>query len=790
MTISMTLGTELLQGEFTINTATTGDQINFDLKAKADGGFVVVYGDDDGTARTQELDADFNLTDQNLIDTLSLPGGAYQVTDAEVVQQPDGFLIAIVDVSDQSGGFASFEFGRNSNGELVFPNDFEIGVATTAINPDATVLNNGTVVVSFIDTNGTDQARFIEVDVDNESFSQTTLGAAQITDAAVASLTGGGFVAAFIDTSTTDGQVAFQRFDANGNSVGSLTRPYSKLDAGAFQGVEVIGLPGGGFALAIDDGALLALQVFNASGTNITPNGFTIVSDDRDEQDIGLTLIDDSFIALSYTRPFSATDDDARVQLFELNGTAIGGPISIAQTLRNERDVKVAGSVDGSGVFLTTFTDDNSTGDGSGSSVQGIARQIVRNFTGDGDNDNFLGNASGFREIMRGNGGADTIAGGGGRDDLFGGDGDDQIIIIDDDNEFGPEVLSGGADTDRLTFANNIAGDRTFDLTDDDVSGFELYTISAIAGSAASDVNVILNASQFERNGGALNGALASFGTTGEATFTINADLSATLLSSLTFGNGFGSSPDQRLIVNIIDQPGAAPNVLRASAIADEINGSEESDFITLSSGGGRDTVRAGDGSDTVTLENSLGDSPAGEVFDGGEGQDQLVFLVTQAEFNGFLFQDVELSGFETFQFINPGEEVGFISLTLNASQFEEENGVKTAAFDTSSLVGEDEIFFILNADEADTDLSGLTFTDEERFDLQINASSQAGGSLTGSVLSEVINGSFLESGDDIDGDGGDDQIRGNGGADTLAGGQGVDSLFGGGGNDRFFADD
>ncbi|MCB1491344.1 MAG: hypothetical protein KDJ77_06030, partial [Rhodobiaceae bacterium] len=194
-----------------------------------------------------------------------------------------------------------------------------------------------------------------------------------------------------------------------------------------------------------------------------------------------------------------------------------------------------------------------------------------------------------------------------------------------------------------------------------------------------------------------------------------------------------------------------------------------------LYGGDGSDTLRGGTGVDRLYgeagpdfLSVRVGDLAAGEIYDGGAGNEDTLSLFGEGS-TSFDFTNVTLTGLEYAVF---------------QKQF---GGGATAHFFASQITGGFTRFYDLVPSQTvrvEIDMAAATYLDLSG--LILGGFDQAGDGFTinGDGADETITGTSVA--DTIDGAGGDDTIDGSGGDDILKGGTGVDIVRGGAGNDRF----
>ena len=816
MTITTTTGIQNVGSEFTINSATSGDQDNLDVVALpaggfTPGGFTIAYRNSNGTTFARQLDENFNFT--GVVQTL----GAGD-TDLAFV----GNVVVGTTVSAPTGsGFDVTEFRAG-----IFPSQYDLPATGTITDPQVVALSSGSeYVVAYTDTSGSNPVTRLQV-----ASTASDSGVEQFvdfgTDVSVAALTTGGFVTAHVQdiagrvNSTAPGTISVQRFDSSGNRIGNPVDADPNIFIGSNTDIEILGLPGGGWVLVVEEGPGLVLQVFNSSGNNITSGGsFQLVSTlSGADLDPSIALIDDQFILVTFTNEFSSSDNDVAGSLFNLDGSVVSRNFTIARTGVDEESSSVADSVSDDGVFLTTFTD--GFGDGSGTAVRGLAQQIVRTHNGDNANDEFRNlpiDDDDFRDILNGNGGADVLEGFGGRDDFFGGAGNDSILLAAGDDAFGQETYDGGADTDILILVANDSGLNTFDLTDDIVTSIESFNASAVVSGA--NTRIILNTDQIEGTGLARE---ANFSTSVDSTiFEFNGGSSATVfgLEQAIF-SGFSAGIDQ-IIINGTSFNDTFTGSIQADMIfggdgVDVLNGGQGNDILDggsgadfLDGGAGSDTASFGGGSAGVTVNLILGqgfggdaegdnfinienltgsafddifvasDDATSNLFAGGAGADTFLGLGGNDFLNGGAGNDLLLGGL--------GDDVVFGEAGDDVIEGSDGNDTLDGGADDDLIFGQGGDDFLFGGSGADILLGG---NDGDTIDGGIGNDTILGGAgdnnLTGGEGDDLILGG--NEIDTINGNGGNDVIEANGGNDVLLAGEGDNIVLAGSGNDLITA--
>ena len=254
--------------EFHINTIVAGSQDVSSITSLADGGFLVTWNSYDASGHgvfAQRFDA--NATPV---------GGEFQINtttlgnqdDAEVAGLPNGGFVVVWNANATDSGITQDGWGGSVQARIYgadgnpITGEFQVNTYTLfeQINPSVTVLDDGSFVVVWQSINqdadswGIYGQRY-EMDgtpVGSEFRVNTTIVDQQV-EPAIASLPDGGFVVSWTSYNTdgSAGGIYGQRFDANGNMVGS-ERKLNDVIANDQINSEVTGLQNGGFAVAYD----------------------------------------------------------------------------------------------------------------------------------------------------------------------------------------------------------------------------------------------------------------------------------------------------------------------------------------------------------------------------------------------------------------------------------------------------------------------------------------------------------------------------------------------------------
>lgn len=815
---------------FQINSNRNADnERDFEIGASADGGFYMVYMDDDtnGTRTTVILER-FNASGQSVdslviadeIDGSDLRNPQIAINNNFVgLPGSEGHRLYVTwEVSDGAGNidvkgayilenmaFAAgspFDAAQNSSDE---DRDHDSAMLTTG---EVVVVNeelDGATVSLEVHVTGTNGIR------SHQTFASLPNTAGSLANPRVASLVNGNFVVVWNE----NGDIRAQRFNNSAVALGGIIEVATGADNQ--NEAAIVALPDGGFVIAWDDDtdARFEAQAFFADGS-IDGGQFIIGG------------------AIDGTAPALGVTGDGRI-LFA--GDQNAGGEEIYYSIWDPRDPGNIDSLDYASVPINFVNADVVTGglgdstingDGGGDTLLGQGGNDV--IDGEGGNDSIEAGAG--NDSVFGGFGADTILGEAGEDQLFGGAGNDSIdggsendIIQGGD---GDDTLIGGSGADTVDYSYSINAGGFFSgwLIDIDAGIAQFSSLGVVSstdslslfehviGSGYGDV-IVGNAS-----------ANRLEGRDGNDTFIDPANA-----NSDTFDGGLGTDTyDSQTMawgdLAVFDMPAGGRRSSPAGVIQDtfisverfvvgggaDFIGSAENESFTvtafgtshtnnLDGGGGNDTLDAGAGSDTVMggdgddlIIDRLEDSAS--TLNGGGGGADVLDLSDANE------------GFSMTDYV--GNVVGGSGATLLISNFDIIHGTNFGDYfreigdlDTVYGGGGNDSFefdfnpgadFIYGGDGSDTlrhtgspaitDLEAGTMNGTASFESVENfhALSNSVAVVLGSSVANDIRGN---SGDDsLVGRAGDDTIRGEDGADTLIGNDDNDSLIGGNGND------
>jgi Ca2+-binding RTX toxin-like protein len=494
--------------EIRVNTATRFDQINQQVTALENGGFVVTWedfsqgvggapGDDggiDGAVKAQVFAADGTKTGSEILVNTAVFKGQF---DPQITALSNGsFVVTWRDGSEGDGGATGDDSSTAIKAQVFAANGTKTGseiLVNTAIldsqfDPQITALSDGGFVVSWVDDSGGiggatgDGSGFaIKAQVFTAAGEKTgseilinTATRSNQSDPQITALENGDFVVAWRDFSGGAGgasgdysstAIKAQMFTAGGTKTGSEIL-VNTATQGSQSRVQITALPGDGFVVTWEDfsdgangdgdGAVKA-QVFghNPDPDNTTPPTITTAPN----QDVAE---DSTFVAaLTSTDPNPSGINPA---LFTISGGVDGAQFDIVDgnlLFKEAKDFETdphlyrvnVTAFDGFNTSSRTITV-NIT-DVAGVTIDGTAAADIIDAThaptGEpfptDDDDTITGFAR--SDTIHGLGGGDWISGGGASDTLFGDDGNDRL-----NGGRGADAIHGGAGDDLYIVDN------------------------------------------------------------------------------------------------------------------------------------------------------------------------------------------------------------------------------------------------------------------------------------------------------------------------------------------------
>jgi Ca2+-binding RTX toxin-like protein len=488
MAVTSTYSYSTTKTEFQANSFETGDQLVPNVVGLSNGGFVVAYHS--GTLNTGTVEVDFYNAAHERIGTFKTPyDGAITAEDQpQVILLDNGnVLVAWRDASEGLRGHLYSQDGTAIGNEIV------LSVSTGDDNLQLTALTGG----GFVAVTGTGdtvyQARFNDsgVNLDAGFYQVNTPLAGDQNDGAVASLSSGGYVVTYTDTGPSDQMIRARIYNADGTT---KVNDFIIGDIGDNTESSVVGLGNDRFAVVYKDtgwtggdtgNSGITLQIFDSNGLNVTPGDYLRVNAPSPvvESDPDISVLENGFIVVSWTRQLSGTDHDIMARVYTPAGVAVTDEFVVTASVDMDVNSAVSGLL--SGKFVTAWQDN--TSDGDGGQISAEVNELVRVTTGDGSDNSFVGDA--LRDDITGLDGKDTLEGFGGDDVINGGDGNDTLY-----GDAGNDYLNGGSDDDRI-----LGGDGNDKL----VGG---AGVNEMVGGDGDDTYVVQNAADTiteDANGGA-----------------------------------------------------------------------------------------------------------------------------------------------------------------------------------------------------------------------------------------------------------------------------------------------
>jgi len=423
----------LVRDSFQLNTGRTAhDEDDFDIAATNDGGFMMVYIDDDTTFTNQEnviwerFNAAGNQTDFLSVASNNVAGDI--LSNPKIVVNNNDNSSYVIFQDNVSGSDPEVRGVRLDAAGTIVTAEFDAAVNTGGFSRDAeAAINiNGELVTAYEE----DDSGFtgIELRVMNTSGVvqhgvNVVIGSSTLTasDPHVATLTNGNIAVTWTESST----VYYAVYDINLGLV-KAKAPVGPIVTQNTNEPSIAALPDGGFVIIYDNDTTNTLQArrYNDDGTNDATDTFFTVRAGTNETVPNVAALADGRMLFSWEE-----SDNVFSSIWDTRGNNIdaadyeGLPLNFVET----------------DITTTNVINSSLEGDSDGDTLLGQ----------DG-NDDISGN--GGNDIIFGGAGNDTLNGDNGNDTLNGGLGDDLFI-----GGAGTDSFNGGSGTDTIDYSGNTA---------------------------------------------------------------------------------------------------------------------------------------------------------------------------------------------------------------------------------------------------------------------------------------------------------------------------------------------
>ena len=770
---------------FTVNTTVSGDQLSPAVAVASDGSSVIAWADGNNV-RARRFGANGTPAANDFLVSTDSTNAKDNVA---IGMAPNGTFVVTWDSAGQDGGGSGVYAQRFNASGVAQGSEFGVNTTTTGnqLNSSAGMDSSGNFVVAWESADASSAGIWFQrynaagVAQGSETAANTTTTDDQTApDIAVA--TGGSFIIAWEsanqDTVSSTG-VYFQRFNSSGVAQGSETR-INQSTAGD-QSMPSISLDsGGGFVATFIDQSSSPDQYlarrFNSSGSATTNEG-QAAADVIAGYTPNVAMVSDSRFIVGIASAANATDDvDTGLSTSQLTVAGANGGVTIS-VAESSGDVVVteAGSPT---TFTANFETLNVTG-GTGADTITIGDNLPNAIT------TIIVDGGAGNDTITGGNENETIYGGDGNDSIDAGDGNDRVYpgLGDDD-------VHGGAGTDTVTYqgrtenltvridgggpSGDVVGSGENDVIDNDfenaVGGNGNDTITGNSGNnilGGVDGDDVLD-------GG--TGSDTIYGDNGNDTVSY---ASRSVAVTITLGGSVnsGAAGENDTLINDIENAigGSGNDTITGDSGANTLSGGNGNDVID--GGTGTDSIAGGAGIDTVSYAsrtNPVTVTLGGSSTNGESGENDTVASDVENATGGS--GNDTLTGSAADNTLKGGN--GNDSIVGGDGKDRIEGGAGNDTIDGGNAPdviygqgGNDSIFGGTGADR----IWGGDGADRIK-------GGNYGDTIDGEAGNDTLYG---DSGNDlISGGDGDDQISGGDGHDKLFGGAGIDKLFGEAGND------
>ena len=614
-------------------------------------------------------------------------------------------------------------------------------------------------------------------------------------NSSVTGLSDGRFVVSFDDLVSGGSNVYFRIFNADGSPVGPDS--IANTTTTGAQGLSSLTKLGAGFVVTWQDFSqtggdtsqfAIRAQMFDASGSKVGAEFLVNTTTFGGQTNPKVVELAGGRFVIGWENP--TTERDVVGQVFEANGTRVGGEFSINTVTTGAQDnLSLAALADGG--FVATWTDNsNSPDDSSNFSVNLAVRGqkfdasgakvgsafLVNTTT---ENDQWLGDVhaspdGGFIVVFR-HDFEGTGPGYGIKLQSFDAQGQRRGGEID----ITPPSLSFVTLPDIVVLPNGgyvVVWDATY-TTGPDTSSSSVWIEEFTAQGASIGGPAIVNTSTANRQLGADIALLAN----GDVVVTWDDFSNTNSTNIIIAAQRFSTAAS-------VQGPSEGNDTLNGTPDPDTINGLGGNDIInglagndTLDGGEGNDAIAAGLGNDTVhggAGNDVISGDGGSDVLHGDDGDDTFLFAVgepggsTQAYGGAGTDTVILRGGGASIDLTTNGGSAGAVAISVNSIENVQFDGSVDAGGGARLAYGSAGA----NAIVALGILAPVTFEGRGGDDLLV------GGDGADSLLGGDGN-------DNVSGADGNDTIEGGSGADHLAGGLGADWIYGGTGNDVISGD-
>jgi Ca2+-binding RTX toxin-like protein len=488
MATTVTYNTVLVGGEsngdFQTNTFELLNQLAPDALGLSGGGFVSAYNSE--SLSNGFITLNFYSPAQKVIGThrFAFDSDSDAVGQPKLTELANGNVLVVWDddnsgdSGDQAAGMRAAIFQPNGVPVALDIDLVPIGEATGFTQVDVAATEGDGFVVAYAFGGDIFYRTYTDtgVQVGSHVIVNTITSGVQA-DPQVTVLQDGAFVVTWTDTNPTDQLIKARIFEANG------TPRTGEFNASPGTGdntqSSIAALKNGGFAVVYTDTGWseptgITLSIVSAAGAVGSPILVNSTSPTNEDSDADVTVLDNGFIAVTWSHAYSADDRDVFCRVFDQAGVEVIPQFDIVSTGYDQVSSAVSAML--GGMFITSWQDE--APDDEGGSIRSQVTEITRDVVGDATSDTFVGDA--LRDHIDGGDGNNTLSGAGGDDTLIGGAEFDSLI-----GGLGDDLIEGGLSTD--TISGGDGDDEIYGNTKADPSG---STFGDLINAGAGDDKV------------------------------------------------------------------------------------------------------------------------------------------------------------------------------------------------------------------------------------------------------------------------------------------------------------